>query len=133
MMFRQGVKWELMRRNPVDGTRRQPHRPEKAAVFSLEEVAKILEAGEGRRFIGLMDLGFTLGPRPEELFGFQWQDWDEKKEELAVVRKVAEVDGRIEIGQPKTAAGTRTLVLPSHITGSVAGPASDCDEGGASE
>jgi len=87
MLFRQAVQWELIRRNPVEGTQKQPHRPEKAQTFSLDEVATILEAASEHRLVGLFDLGFTLGPRPEELCGFQWSDWDESSERLSVKRK----------------------------------------------
>ena len=116
MMFRQAVKWELIRRNPVEGTKKQSHRKERAEVFEQHEVASIMEAGKDVRLIGLLDLGFTLGPRPAELLGFQWQDWNEEKGLLSVRRKVAEVQGKIDIGPPKTHAAIRDLRLPDHIT-----------------
>ncbi len=116
MVFLQAVRWELIRRNPVDGTQKQQHRPEKAEIFEGSEVSEILEAGKELRLVGMFDLGFTLGPRPEELMGFQWGDWDEKKRQLRVVRKVAEVNGSLDIGPPKTPAALRAMVLPEHIT-----------------
>ena len=116
MLFRQAVKWELLRRNPVDGAKSQSHRPEKAQTFSIDEVGSILDAAEPHRLVGMFDLGFTLGPRPEELFGFQWRDWKEADQKLLVRRKVADVNGHLDIGPPKTAAYTRELKLPDHIT-----------------
>ena len=116
MLFRQAVRWELLRRNPVDAAKSVSHRPEKAETFSISEVEKILETANQHRLVGMFDLGFTLGPRPEELFGFQWQDWKEDAEILHLRRKVAEVGGKLDIGPPKTAASTRDLTLPRHIT-----------------
>ncbi|MEO2015031.1 MAG: site-specific integrase [Fuerstiella sp.] len=116
MVFRRGVRWKLIRINPCDGAEKQTHKPEKAEVFELDEVTAILNARKDHRLIGLFDLGFTLGPRPEELFGFQWQDWNESKQTLTVVRKVAEVHGHLDIGPPKTPAALRDLILPNHIT-----------------
>jgi integrase len=115
-VFRRAVIWKLIRGNPCDGAERQTHKPEKAEVFELDEVEAILDARKGHRLISLFDLGFTLGPRPEELFGFQWQDWDESKQTLSVVRKVADVRGVLDIGPPKTPAALRNLILPDHIT-----------------
>lgn len=115
MLFRQAMRWELVRRNPIEATKRQSHKPEKAETFAPDEVASMMQAASGHRLIGLFDLGFTLGPRPEELFGFQWQDWKEGEQELSVRRKVAEVGAKLEIGPPKTAASVRDLTLPDHI------------------
>lgn len=115
-LFKQAVKWELLRRNPIEGTQPQKHRAEKCETFSPEEVASILEAAESHRLVGLFDIGFTLGVRPAELFGLQWQDWNDVDERLSIRRKVAEVDGQIEIGPPKTVASVRDLDLPPHIT-----------------
>ena len=115
MLFRQAMKWELIRRNPVESTKKQSHKPEKAETFTLVEVTSILQAASEHRLVGMFDLGFTLGPRPEELFGFQWQDWREEEQELLVRRKVAEVGAKLEIGPPKTAASVRALTLPDHI------------------
>jgi len=116
MLFRQAIRWELLRRNPIDATSVQSYRPKKAETFTPDEVDKILATASDHRLVGMFDLGFTLGLRPEELFGFQWQDWDEDAEQLSVRRKVAETGGRIEIGPPKTAASVRDLRLPEHIT-----------------
>lgn len=116
MMFRQAVRWELIRRNPVEGTKQQRHKSEKSETFSMDEVQTFLEIAEPHRLVGLFDLGFTLGPRPAELFGFQWQDWDEENQTLSVNRKVAEIKGVLDIGPPKTPASIRTLSLPNHIT-----------------
>jgi integrase len=91
------------------------YKPDKAETFSPEEVTSVIETASDYRLVGLFDLGFTLGPRPEELFGFQWQDWDEAGQQLSVRRKVAEINGTLEIGPPKTPASVRDLTLPTHL------------------
>ena len=116
-MFRQAVKWELLRRNPIEGTQSQQHRADKYETFTPDEVGLILQAAEPHRLVGLIDLGFTLGLRPAELYGTQWHDWDDVADILSVRRKVAEVDGHLDIGPPKTAASVRDLDVPAHITG----------------
>lgn len=120
-LFRQAVNWQLVRRNPVDGTKPRTHKAEKASIFSPEEVNTILTASTGSRLEALYTLGMTLGPRPGELFGFQWQDWSEKKAELKVVRNVTSTNGKVNVGPPKTQASTRTLTLPHHVNEAISG------------
>lgn len=118
-LFRQAVNWQLIRRNPVDGTKPRTHKPAKAAIFSPEDVGTILKTVQGERMEALILLGFTLGPRPGELFGFQWQDWNEDEAELSVVRNVTSTNGRQQVGPPKTSASVRTLQLPYHVNDAI--------------
>ena len=56
----------------------------------------------------------TTGLRRGEICGLMWSDFDERKDSLRVSRTLhKEKGGRLVVGDPKTCAGTRTIVLPS--------------------
>ena len=56
----------------------------------------------------------TTGLRLGEICGLMWSDFDERKGSLRVSRTLhKEKDGRLIVGDPKTCAGARTIVLPS--------------------
>ena len=56
----------------------------------------------------------TTGLRLGEICGLMWSDFDESKGTLRIRRTLhKEKGGRLVAGDPKTCAGTRTIVLPS--------------------
>ena len=56
----------------------------------------------------------TTGLRLGEICGLMWSDFDERKGTLRVSRTLhKEKGGRLVVGDPKTCAGTRTMILPS--------------------
>ena len=59
----------------------------------------------------------TTGLRLGEICGLMWSDFDERKGTLCVRRTLhKEKGGRLVVGDTKTSAGTRTIVLPSSTT-----------------
>ena len=59
----------------------------------------------------------TTGLRLGEICGLMWSDFDEQKGTLCVRRTLhKEKGGRLVVGDTKTSAGTRTIVLPSSTT-----------------
>lgn len=59
----------------------------------------------------------TTGLRLGEICGLMWSDFDERKGTLCVRRTLRkEKGGRLVVGDTKTSAGTRTIVLPSSTT-----------------
>ena len=56
----------------------------------------------------------TTGLRLGEICGLMWSDFDERKGTLHISRTLhKEKSGRLVVGDPKTCAGTRIIVLPS--------------------
>ncbi|HJB98864.1 MAG TPA: site-specific integrase [Candidatus Flavonifractor merdavium] len=56
----------------------------------------------------------TTGLRLGEICGLMWSDFNERKGALSIRRTLhKEKGGRLVVGDPKTCAGTRTIVLPS--------------------
>ena len=56
----------------------------------------------------------TTGLRLGEICGLMWQDFDGQRGTLSVSRALhREMGGRLVVGDPKTYAGTRTILLPS--------------------
>ena len=56
----------------------------------------------------------TTGLRRGEICGLKWEDFDEISSTLKVRRTVySEPGGSLTVGDPKTSAGTRKIVLPS--------------------
>jgi integrase len=109
--------------NPVrDVQPIKSNRPPKGAVAltadQLRNLLVRLRASEYCREHDLVD-PFTIlvatGLRRCELLGLRWDDFDEMAGTLAVTGKVVRItgDGLIRVNETKTAAGHRTIALPS--------------------
>jgi integrase len=110
--FWQAVRWNLMRENPCDRVTR-PRVPRKEVrALSPKEVHRLLEAARGDRFEALYVLAVTTGLRQGELFGLRWNDIDLRRRALGVQRAIVDVNGHVEIVQPKSAKGRRRVELP---------------------
>lgn len=109
------VKERLIVRNPTnDTTVPKNNYPDK----------QVLEDGQLERFLGMIeaysdwrDFFYTecmTGLRRGEICGLKWSDIDFENRRLRVERSLSAVtNGKIQIGEIKTGAGKRTIVLPS--------------------
>ena len=108
------VKERLIVRNPTNGTTvLKPNYPDK----------QVLDDGQLERFLGMIeaypdwrDFFYTecmTGLRRGEICGLKWSDIDFENRRLRVERSLSAVtNGKIQIGETKTGAGKRTIVLP---------------------
>lgn len=79
--------------------------------FTVAECKRILASVKGDKFEAVYHIALTGGLRQGEIFGLQWGDIDWIAKTLRIQRQACEVAGRIQIKEPKTAAGIRTVSL----------------------
>ena len=109
------LKWNLIGRNPVNGTdaprvaRREP------TPLTQEQAHALLEAVTGHRLEILYRLLLGLGLRRGEVVGLRWSDIDFEARTLKVTGIIQRVDGTLVRSAPKTAKSARTLPLPAAI------------------
>lgn len=112
--LKQAVRWGMIDRNPtelVDPPRRA--QPE-TQTWSLEDARAILAAGDKTNLAALWRLALSTGMRRGEILGLKWEDIDFQSGTLSVRRTLSRgKGGRWEEGQPKTAAGRRSIALPT--------------------
>jgi integrase len=83
-------------------------------VWSREEVARVLQVAAGEAYEALWYLALTTGMRRGELLGLRWSDLDLDGCTLSVTRTLSRgKTSRLEVGEPKTAAGRRRVALPA--------------------
>lgn len=111
--FNKGIEWGFItaQESPMNGLEAPKYSSKEPNPFEPEERAALMEVAAESRYFGALRLAMMLGPRPAEVWGFQWRDWN-GNDQLRLVRQAAEVGGQVEIKPPKTKAGTRTLLLP---------------------
>jgi integrase len=96
------------------GTERHPE----MRVASPEQVAAIAQA-VGPRWEALVFAAAYSGLRWGELAGLRRRDVGPDATTLTVVRQLTEVNGALGYGPPKTAAGRRTVGVPSFVSRSL--------------
>lgn len=72
----QAVRWELVARNVADAIERPRTKATAVTTWTVDEVARFLEANREDRLYALYVLALTTGMREGELFGLQWGDID---------------------------------------------------------
>jgi integrase len=80
------------------------------------QTKRLLAAAEGNRLQALYVLAIGTGMRCGELLGLQWADIDLKAGSLSVRRTLLELNGNLSFGEPKSAAGKRSIRLPAMVT-----------------
>jgi integrase len=85
-------------------------RPE-MTTWTVAELKQFLRSVEGHRLYAAFVVLATTGMRRGEVLGLQRGDVDLARAELSVRRTVGVVDGRIEIGPPKSASSRRLVAL----------------------
>lgn len=126
------VEAGLIPRSPctIKGAATERH-PE-MRVATPEEVAAIARAA-GPRWRALILTAAYSGLRWGELAGLRRCDVDIEEGTVTVARQLLEVNGQLDFGPPKTAAGRRTVGLPSFVVRSLSEHldryAEDDDEG----
>jgi integrase len=100
---------------------RSKKRPKGAPALTADELRGLLaklrasEACQRQDLVDPITLFIATGLRISELLGLRWTDFDETAVALAITGKVVRAAGKglLRIDETKTAAGHRTLPLPS--------------------
>ena len=88
-------------------------------IATPEQVAE-LAAAVGPRWEALVFAAAYTGLRWGELGGLRRCDVDLERNLITVTRKLGEVNGQLSFSPPKTAAGKRTIGMPSFVARSLA-------------
>jgi integrase len=94
-------------------------RSDEMQIATPEQVAAIA-AAVGPRWEALVFTAAYTGLRWGELTGLRRRDVDLARRLITVTRKLSEVNGQLAFGPPKTAAGRRTIGMPSFVGRSLA-------------
>jgi integrase len=109
----------LIKHSPCSLKGAGTERHEEMRIATPEQVAAVAEAA-GPRWEALIVTAAYSGLRWGELAGLRPCDVDLEAGTIQVVRKLEEVNGRLSYGPPKTAAGHRTVGIPSFVALSIA-------------
>jgi integrase len=108
----QAVKWQLIPRNPCDAA--DAPRPERyeAKTWTAEQARAFLAGTATDPLAALWRLALLTGARKGELLALRWADADLDRGTLAIRRTLTRGPDGFTTGEPKSAAGTRSLALP---------------------
>jgi len=90
-------------------------RPEMSS-WTVAELKQFLRSVDGHRLYAAFVVLATTGMRRGEVLGLQRVDVDLARAEVSVRRTVGVVDGRIEIGPPKSSSSRRLVALDTTTT-----------------
>ena len=107
------VKLRLLTTNPCESIEKPSYHRGDMFPFTFEETQQILDETEPHPLYALFVLVFTIGMRQSELFGLKWEYVDFHKETLRVRWQLVENSGHLELKNPKSRAGIRTIELPA--------------------
>lgn len=114
-MFKQALKNELIKKNPVSlTTLPRGEKKKERRVLSREEQDLLLEEIKGHELEPLIQIALATGMRIGELTGLEWQDIDFTKKEITVrgTLKITRT-GDCFIDTPKTSSSNRIVPLLS--------------------
>ena len=112
--LRQAVKWRLIAVNPCDDA--TPPRPRRVELttWTAEQARAFLAGTAEDTLAALWRLALATGMRRGELLALQWRDVNLARGVLAVTRTMTQAsDGHWTTGDPKSAAGRRSIALDS--------------------
>lgn len=113
MALDQALKWGLVARNVCTAVQKPRVKKKAFQVLSPEAAHRFLQAAEEDRLYALYVLAITTGLRQGEMLALRWQDLDLKAGTLSVRHTLVDLNGKLELGEPKTAKGKRRVMLPA--------------------
>ena len=108
----QALRWELVTRNVAALTGPPRHRPRQIEPLTSKQAKTLLGAVAGHRLEALFTVAVGLGLRRGEALGLSWEAVDLDAGVLAVRRTLERAGAEPRFGEPKTARGNRTIMLP---------------------
>lgn len=103
----------LIAKNPASRTKFPPMRPTTHVYLTAREVAELSEVSGTQGDVVLI-LAYT-GLRFGELTGLNVEDVDIRARRIRVRRSITQVGGRLVEGNPKSAAGRRSVPIPERL------------------
>ena len=108
------VRSRLIVQNPTDGTVIPKLNRPPMKILNEEQLDKFMEAIRAEPlWYDFFYTEITTGLRRGEICGLKWCDLDETNGTLKICRSIHSAPGdALEVGNPKTEKGTRTILLP---------------------
>ena len=105
------VKIGLLKTNPAANVRLPKISREEIHPLTVEGVHSLLSTSRTDRLNALWVVALDSGARQGELFALEWADWDEATKEIAIVKSLSQVKGKLKIKEPKTKGSRRRTPL----------------------
>lgn len=114
--FNQGVKWELLERNPTDAVKAPRKSSQEAAALTAEQIPSLLEVVRGSLLELPTLIALGTGMRLGEVLGLRWRDVD-LDSATARVRQTLQIT--MQFDTPKSHRSTRAISLPTFLVGAL--------------
>jgi integrase len=112
-MLKDAVRWGRLARNAADAA--DPPRAvstyAQMVTWTAEETGRFLAGVRDDRLAAAFVLLATTGARRGEVLGLRWSDVDLETHRAAIRQTVIAVHHKVQMGEPKTARGRRTIDL----------------------
>ena len=107
------VRWNYLPRNVAEFSDppRQTSSGKAMRTWTPEELRSFLQVVENDPLFAAWVLSASTGMRRGEVLGLRWQDIDFDRRRLAIRQTIISIDYRVEISEPKTARGRRSVAL----------------------
>jgi integrase len=109
--FKDAVRWRRLAVNPCDAADQPRRAGPEMRVWTPSELGRFIAATEHDRLGAVWRLLATTGLRRGELAGLRWSDVDLSAGRLTIRQTMTMVDGRPQVGTPKSTAGARSVAL----------------------
>jgi integrase len=109
--LRDAVRWGYVVRNVADAADPPKAKTPEMRVWNPAQLRAFLEHVRGDRLYAAWLLAATTGMRRGEILGLRWSDLDLDSGRVAVRRPRILVDYQVQVSEPKTAKGRRSLAL----------------------
>ena len=110
-MLAQAVKWDKLPRNVADAATPPSLKTKKMKVWETKDAAQFLDYAQQDRLYAAWYLALFAGLRRGELLGLRWQDVNLEQAEISVNQTLVEVNGKLEVNEPKTESSRRTISI----------------------
>jgi len=112
MSLERAIKDGLIKKNPILGCKLPPTEQKEMKILSKEEIQRFLIQAKEEGMYELFLLELTTGLRRGELLALTWDDLNFETGELRISKQIVPVGGTLVLGEPKTKAALRTIILP---------------------
>jgi integrase len=109
--LRDAVRWGYVVRNVADAADPPKAKTPEMRVWSPAQLRVFLDHVRNDRLYAAWLLAATTGMRRGEILGLRWGDLDVEAGRLSVRQPRIVVDYRVQVSEPKTAKGRRSLAL----------------------
>lgn len=109
------VRWGYLPRNVAEfsGPPKQTSSGKVMRTWTPDELRSFLEHVSNDPNYAAWVLAANTGMRRGEVLGLRWQDIDFDRRRLSIRQTIISIDYRVEISEPKTARGRRSVALDS--------------------